>query len=90
MSRIRSAPRGSRWPALLMVIWLALSHGGSAAAPEDRSEKIPPPPDAAKREAYGYKPLDYQTTFYEAHVGSHAPLQSPNLRRAAGNRADGL
>ena len=38
--------------------------------------KVPSPPDAEQREAFGYGMFDYQTTFCEAHLGSHAPVNN--------------
>ena len=37
---------------------------------------VPPPPDDAQRERFGYAQLDYQTTFCEAYLGRHAPINN--------------
>ncbi len=53
-----------------------MEHEKDADANEAWRTRVPSPPSDAQRERFGYEPLDYQTTFCEAHLGRHAPINN--------------
>ena len=53
-----------------------MEHEKNADTVEAWGTRVSPPPNDAQRERFGYKPLDFQTTFNEAHLGRHAPINN--------------
>ena len=53
-----------------------MEHEKNVDTGETWGTRVSPPPNDAQRERFGYQPLDYQTTFYEANLGRHAPINN--------------
>lgn len=53
-----------------------MEHEKNVDTSETWGTRVSPPPNDAQRERFGYQPLDYQTTFYEANLGRHAPINN--------------
>ena len=56
-----------------------MEHEKNVDTSETWGTRVSPPPNDAQRERFGYQPLDYQTTFYEANLGRHAPVSYTHL-----------
>lgn len=49
---------------------------GGGAPVRSWAVQVPSPPGETERESFGFEPEDYQTTFREARLGSHAPVNN--------------
>jgi hypothetical protein len=59
-----------------MISSAVLVSVSAAASAEGWATPVPPPPSAEQAAKFGFKPLDYQTTFKEARPDTHAPINN--------------